>query len=434
MEHTALPRHPSIASPARWLILPALVGLGACGSEAMSLGSNEVAVQETECLAGEITRNIFASNQADIDRLRGCTELPVSLRVVTPTDAPGSISLEPLAQLRRVRGQLQLSGPITSLAGLESLEQVGVLHLRDTQISDLTPLSNLTRVETPTDWRSSDIVITNCDQLTNLWGLENLTAWGSLEISFSEGLVSLEGLTAPEQLDRVILHETPQLADIGALRPVRGVDYFSMSRTGVPGFDGFFLERAGRLNLTENAALTDLDGLRRVNEVEDLLIADNDALTRIELPGLSEWDNISITNNDALLAVPNFNPESSLTTLESSLAGAPRRFQRGLFEVGDNPLVTAVEMYNLYAVEAIVVYRNATLAQVSIPNVTRLDSLWIQDNALLQAVLFNTVAPVNNLTLRNNPLMSVAAFATVKASTRDIAGNLDELEPAPATP
>lgn len=426
--------HTFVDAAPRWLLLPALAGLAACGSDAMSLGSNEVAVEDSECRGGAVIGNIVASSQADVDRLAGCRELPGSLRVVTPTDAPGSISLAPLAELRRVAGQLQFSGPLTSLAGLESLEEVGVLHLRNTLVADLIPLSNLARVETPTDWQSSDILITNCDQLVDLWGLENLTAWGSLEITESDGLVSLEGLQAPERLDRVVLNATPLLRDISALAPVRGADYFYMWRTAVTHFDGFSLERADTLILTENAALTDLDGLRRLSEVEDLLIVDNDALVRMELPGLRRWDNISVTNNAVLVAVPQFNAATNVTSVVSGLEGGPRGFQRALFEVGDNPLLTTIDLYNSFDIESIVIYRNPSLTLASIPNVLRMDSLWVQDNPLLRDVSIYGLAQIGNLTLRNNPAMTVTGFASVQAASRDVSGNLDELEPAPATP
>jgi hypothetical protein len=401
----------------------------------MSLGSNEVAVEDGGCLAGEVIGNVIASSQADVDRLAGCRELPGSLRVVTPADAPGSISLAPLAELQRVPGQLQISGPITSLAGLESLEEVGVLHLRDTLIADLIPLRGLTRVETPTDWQSSDVLITKCSQLVDLSGLENLTAWASLEISYSDALVSLQGLTAPEQLDRIVLDALPVLSDISALKPVRGVDFFSMWRTAVSGFDGFSLERADTLSLSENHSLADLDGLRRLNEVEDLLIVDNDALVRMDLPRLSRWDNVSIRSNDALSSVPTFNPQASWSGVTPSLVGGPPpRFQRGLFEVGDNSRVTTIDMYGGFDIESIVIYRNASVRQVSIPSISRADTLWVQDNPQLQAVSISLLVQLGNLTLRNNPAMSVADFAHVQAATRDVSGNLDELAPAPATP
>ena len=419
----------------RCILAPALGALAACGSDAMSLGSNEVAVEDAECLAGEIVGNIFASSQADVDRLAGCRELPGSLRVATPADAPGSISLAPLADLRRVHGQLQLSGPITSLAGLESLEEVGVLHLRDALVPDLLPLGNLKRVETPRDWQSSDVVINNCDQLVNLWGLENLTTWGSVEINFSDGLVSLEGLTAPDQLDRIVLDAMPALSDISALEPVRGVDFFSLWQTAVTGFDGFSLERADMLNLTENRALTDLGGLRRLSEVEDLLIVDNDALVSVELPRLSTWNNIKIILNDALLTIPRSNSGMTWSGVMPSLEGGPQpRFRRGLFEVGDNPLLTTIDMYDPFDIESIVIYRNASLTEADMPNVSRTDSLWIQDNAALQFVFVSSLAQTGTLTLRDNPVMSVAGFASVQAASRDISGNLDDLEPAPVTP
>lgn len=431
MKHIARSRHSHWFAPAatRWLVLPALIGLVACGSDAMSLGSNEAAVEEGECLAGEITGDLVASTQADVDALSGCRELPGSLRIMTPAFAPGSISLEPLAELRRVNGQLQIGGPITSLAGLESLEAVGMLHLRDTQLTDLTPLRGLTRVETPTDWRAPHILIDGCDQLSDLRGLENLSVWSSLEISRSNGLVSLAGLQAPERLESVILNYAPQLSDLSALASVREIGLFTLTGSAVVGFGGFLLDSIGTLYLFDNAALTDFDGLNRLAEIGDLAIVENDALVRIDLPELNAFDNVTIIGNDALLAVPPLDTDNSWSNVVSGIADVPTGFVRGVFEVGDNPLVASIAMPNLFNAEAVVIYRNPSLTTLDMTGLFRTDSMWIEENATLASVNASSLDRVSSLTIRNNPALSVAPFAAVQTFTSDVAGNLDA--PAP---
>jgi hypothetical protein len=225
MKHTAHSRCSLslIPSASRSLVLPALVGfaglvgLAGCGSDAMSVGSNEASVEQSACQA-EISGDIVAFSQADVDVLRGCPGLPGALRIMTRASAPDSISLAPLASLRRVGGPLDIRGPISSLAGLESLEAVGVLQLSDTLLTDLAPLRALTRVDTQVgpqpDLGADGIVISGCDGLADLSGLENLTTWGSLLIIQSAGLVSLDGLQAPGRAASVRLIDTPQLADV----------------------------------------------------------------------------------------------------------------------------------------------------------------------------------------------------------------------------
>jgi len=431
MKHTAH-SHPGSFAPSapRWMLLPAIVGLVGCGSDAMSLGSNEVAVEQGECLAGELTGDIVASSQADIDALSGCEELPGSLRIVTPAGAPGSISLEPLGELRRVYGQLQISGPITSLAGLESLETVGVLTLRDTLLPDLIPLRGLTRVDTPADWRVDGIQIQDCDELGDLRGLENLIIWGSLLIIESDGLVSLAGLQAPERIASVRLINVPQLADVSALAPARRIEFLDLTGTAVTGFDGFQLESGDLLNLNQNHALTDLDGLSRLEEVGHLGIVDNDALVRMDLPQLRAWDSVLVTYNDALLEVPDYDSGGSAWSgFSSGLEGVPSDFSRRSFEVGDNPLVTQISMLDPFGVQSIVIYRNASLTTLDLRNTQRANTLWIQDNAALASANVSGLGQVVTLTIRNNPSLSVAPFAAVQAFTRDVTGNLDAIAP-----
>jgi hypothetical protein len=415
-------------SATHWITLPALIALAGCGSDAMSLGSNEVAVAQSECLAGPIDGDLIASSQADIDALRGCRELPGSLRVVVPSYAPGSISLEPLSELQRVHGQLQISGPISSLAGLESLEAVGVLHLLDTDLTDLLPLRGLTRVDNPADWQVDGIRIDHCAQLVDLRGLENLTSWGSLQITQSDALVSLAGLQAPERVESIRLISLPQLGDVNSLAPVRVVGFFDLTSTAVTRFDEFALERADTLNLANNP-LTDLDGLRRLEEVGDLNITGNAALVRLGLPALRAYENVDISGNPVLLTL--LEPEAGWASSDrfSGLEGVPGGFAHGMLSIGDNPLVTSIEVRDPYNFERIVIYRNASLGTLSIPYVQRADTVWIQDNAALSSVDMPLLAQVATLTVRDNPALSVAPFAGVQTFQSEISGNLDTLAP-----
>jgi hypothetical protein len=414
---------------ASWVFLPALVGVAGCGSDALSLGTDEAAVEESVCLAGEITGNIVVSTQAEVDALRGCQELPGSLRIRVPDDAPGSISLEPLSELRAVRQQLRISGPITSLAGLESLEVVGRLDLGSTLLEDLIPLRGLTRVGLPEDWRGPSVVIEDCDLLTDLRGLENLRSWRSLDISLSDALVSLAGLQAPELVDSVILYSSPQLRDVSALAPVVQAGNFTVGDTAVEGFDGFQLESVDTFSLYENPALTDLDGLDRLEAVGSMSITDNDALVRIELPDLDAYDAIQITGNDALLAVPAFDTDASWSAPVSALGTVPLAFTRALFEVGDNPLVTTIDMPNLVTIEQVVIYRNASLTGIDMNFLIRADALYIQENAVLASVAADSLYRVGELSIRNNPALSVAPFAAVQTFAKDVTGNIDTLAP-----
>lgn len=432
MQHTARTRRSRSSAPITCLLLPALAALAGCGSDAMSLGTDEVVapVEASEC---SVSGDVDAASQDAVDALRGCTELPGDLRIRTWGDAPGSISLEPLSELRHVKGTLELTGPFTSLVGLESLEGVGALFLHDAQVTDLSALHALSRIEASTDWRSTfpGLFIENCDELTDLRGLENLTAWDSLEIGRSDGLVSLAGLQAPSRLESVIIEDAPQLSDLRALSPARNIGIFNLTRTAVTGLDSFELQRVETLYLAENPALSDLDGLSHLGEAESIIIADNDALVRMDLPELTGWSNLSVSGNDVLEAVDDANGGASWTSVASPIDGLPVAYQRQLLAISGNPHVTHISMLDALDVERVVINQNPSLSTLDMPAVTRADTLWLEDNAALSRVELPELHQVASLTVRNNPTLSVAPFANVKTLSFDVTGNLDALPASP---
>ena len=217
---------------------------------------------------------------------------------------------------------------------------------------------------------------------------------------------------------------------MSALAPVRVAGFVALSGTAVTGFEELSLESADTLSLTQNPALTDLDGLSRLEEVGELYIYGNDALVRMDLPQLSVYDFVSIIGNPALLSLL-LEPAAgwAWTGRTSSLENVPLGFQRRMFEVGDNPRVTNITLTDGLDIEEVVIYRNASLASLSLPRLQRSDTLWLQDNAALASVEVPQLNRVSTLTIRNNPALSVAPFAGVQTFQSELTGNLDTLEP-----
>jgi hypothetical protein len=442
MQHESLKPNHRNRSHARaqraWLVLPGLVYLAGCG-EALNLGANEAAIggEEDTCNVGE--EDVVATTQEQIDALSGCRELRGSLTVRLAYDQPGSLSLEPLASLEVVRGQLWIDGPATSLVGLEALEEVGALQLTGLQVPNLASLAALSRAQGDPTLRIFDggtggglVRIDRCEGLIDLQGLENLTTWSSLSVEQTDSLESLAGLRPPRFIESVLLRSLPRLKDMSALATVREAEYFGVHHTGLERiYPPLALDRVGLLEVQLNAALADLDGLFALSAVEVLRIEDNDALVRIELPDLSDFDAISIVGNDALTAVPHYEADQQNPVWPIGTPGTGSvRERRALFEVGDNPLVTSITLPTDAADLGLVsIYRNQSLANVDMGNLVRADTLWLLANPVLNSITMPDLRGVDSLQIKDNPALSVAPFATLPTFTRDVTGNLDELAP-----
>jgi hypothetical protein len=416
--------------------LSAVALLSGCDGGAYNLGEDEPVGEQLE---GACDVSIGASGtlvvqtQADVDALSGCRELPGNLFIDLQEGAE-SLSLAALAELEVVRGVLSIDGPLTSLVGLEALEQISGLSLEGLLVSDLTPLRGLVTMERQPDYRriGGTIRIAGCDQLVDLAGLENLAAWESLSIESMLNLETLAGLQSPSRAETIEIRLAPRLSDVSALAGVEEVSGFMLARTAVESLDDLRLEAAEWLHLGQNHLLTDLDGLRRLRAVGSLEIQDNDALLRVELRSLDDFEAIWILDNAVLEAIPHYS--ASRGTFYRPLSGGAdtnyARFGRRLFEVGDNPQLRSVVLPTDFSdIEQIAIYRNTSLTALDLGFLRRSDGLSIQDNATLGSVLAPALQRVADLAVKNNPALSVAPFANVQTFTRDVSGNLDE--PAP---
>lgn len=427
---------------ARWIVaaasLSSLASLAGCG-QAYNLGADEPAVEEEESTCNASfgpSDRILALNQANLDALSGCRELPGTLYVRAPEEEYDTFSLAALSDLEVVGGLLSIAGPIDSLAGLESLERVGSLELRDLRVSDLTSLANLRSVQgAPSDERSRGVIrIQDCDALTDLTGLEGLTRWSSLRLSDLDNLATLDGLQTPPVLENAEIDLAPRLVDVSALASMEEVASFSLSRTAVPNLDGFGLQTAESVRLHENDSLTDLAGLSRLETLRNLWVEGNDALLQVELPALDDFVSITIIGNAVLKAVPHYEATSSAGWPESlhvfNEDGAYPRASHLLFEVGNNPQVESIVLPTDFTdIAQIAIYGNSGLNTLAMGNLARSNYIWIQSNASLNTVTAASLTQVNELSIRDNPALSVAPFANVQTFEREVTGNLDELAP-----
>ncbi|HTV24641.1 MAG TPA: hypothetical protein VMG12_38380 [Polyangiaceae bacterium] len=413
-------------------------GAGGCNGDALNLGEDDAVLDEVDddgsCNVDPASVSVFAATQAEIDALSGCRELPGNLFInVSDADAD-SFTLQPLSKLEAVHGTLSIVGPLGSLAGLESVQRVAGLDLRYLRVRDLTALRGLTTViREPNQARVGGLIsLQECRQLSDLSGFENVTVWSTLSLSTMDELRTLDGLHVPPRAEAVDISAAPQLSDASALAPLEEIGSLILSGTAIPNLAGYQLRTAEYISLGQNRALTDLDGLSNLQVIGALDIEGNEALQRIELPALDDYDRITIIANAVLQTVPLYLASSGEYVAPSGGGGevAFVRPSRQLFEVGHNPQLTSIMLSAAFTdVQHVAFYDNASLTSIDLANLYQADTLWVRDNPVLASVDAGALRRVVDLGVTNNPALSVSAFANVQTFTRDMAGNLDE--PAP---
>jgi hypothetical protein len=171
--------------------------------------------------------------------------------------------------------------------------------------------------------------------------------------------------------------------------------------------------------------------LSELRTVESLWIEGNQALLRIDLPVLDDFDSISVIRNAVLEAVPLYNATSG-SFAQARFGGSlsSPRPSRQVFEVADNPQLTSVVVPATFTdIEQVAVYGNASLTSLDMVNLAQAKALWIGDNPVLASLNAGALQRVADLAVKNNPTLSVAPFADVQTFTREMTGNLDEPVP-----
>ncbi|MCC6462378.1 MAG: hypothetical protein IT260_18065 [Saprospiraceae bacterium] len=217
---------------------------------------------------------------------KGLETLQSISRYLNCTKNPSLNSLSGLEQLGYIGGDLEIvENPVlTSLQGLGNLKAVGQ-NLRVYQNTALTNLDGLNQL----DSIGGFLLISNDSALTSLQGLENLR-WVDKEffIVRNPALSSLQGLG---NLREIGSNGSPvYIEENHALKNLEGLDRLS----AVP----------GELNIRNNASLLNLEGLNHLKSVQYYLrIEDNPALQTLNgLDSLVKIDfwSLEISNNDVL--------------------------------------------------------------------------------------------------------------------------------------
>jgi hypothetical protein len=416
--------------------------VAACSADAVSIGADDAAFgsePKPECRS-DVSTSVATRNQQQIDALAGCEEIHGDLSI---TSFRG-MDLRPLRWLRVVHGGFDVSSeyrrvPAESLAGLQALERVGGLALRNLEVSDLSALVSLTIVASdPINQNPlSDgvIIIDGCNQLRDLSGLAQVTGWSELMLSNNANLESLNGLYVGRELRRVGLLGLPKLRDLTALAPVWRIERLSIQNTGLEDLDG--LEDViymGSLEIYRNPNLRSLQPLSMLNTLQDMYVSDNAVLEQLpQASFLIGLGRLMISNNPELRSVPRYH--GGLGGLPARADGAPDTQGVGFqwIDIARNPKLSEIALPTNHASgQSVSVYDNQALTDLDLGGLRSVDSLEIRDNASLSQLTLNELARADDLTVVNNPQLSTGIFDNVQTFSRDMVGNLSGTGAAPA--
>jgi hypothetical protein len=419
----------------------ASAGLGlACGSERLSLGAGEALLEpgEATCGGGVVHGEVEVHDQPGLEALAGCEEVVGNLWI----HAFAGVDLRPLSSLRIVRGDLAISPNdsgfdlFESLEGLEALEQVSRLSIYNLGATDLSPLSNLKRVEldpqSPWD-EGGSIDIQGCPNLVDLTGLGGLEQWDTLFMQGNAALVSLAGLGLPS-LGRPSIRVAglPALRDVSALAGLEAMTMLQFWDTGLERIAPLGLRHVSLLDLMNNDALVDIDGLAGFETLGGLMLRENDALERLpEWPELRRLKDVQIVNNAALESIPAYVTQSlegnfvlGDYSIPSNNPDVLQPHDFTMFEVGGNPKLTSLTLpTGLERGQYIGVYDNPSLTSLNLSSVNQLDQLSIRNNAVLASVGLGGLEAVDELAVQGNPMLPSETFADVASFKRVIDGN-----------
>ncbi len=441
---------PSAASPFVRRTSAAAVGLCAallgCSDERLNMGEGVPVPMEpaalpltSRCLESpSLEGEISVHNQRELDALEGCERIDGDLYV----EAFAGAQLHALHALTAVSGvfnvghtpdqyadtqpedaaaqqELQESGWLASLEGLEALESAGSLSLLGFASEDVKPLANL---RTLTDGLS----IGFATNLKNFDGLQNLTGLQSLSINAALKLESFDGLTLPEYM--LSMHLTD--VDLRQLKPI-GVKYLDglyVDDTQLHDLAPFAsLAYAGHISIVANFQLTSLAGLENLQRLKGLDLDYNRALRDVpDFEQVGGLRSLRITGSPELARFPAFQtmqfvyPSTTPLSPEDFITTRPDVLE--IVELG----LTELSLPAGWSSAAFVrIEFNANLRHIDFTRQSYIDYLSIRNNAQLESVSIGALGKVNVLDVVDNPRLSMAAFDAVRRLDLTASGNAD---------
>lgn len=349
---------------------------------------------------------IVIESARDLERLRGCTEIDGDL-TLSAFVAP---DLFPLNALQHVRGTLRLA-MAAPLDGLESLQQVWGLTLDRLQAPSLVPLGNLWRIGR---FEGDDGVLailssTGFADLAGLWSIRDVS---HVRIEDNPELVSLRGLTLPNNLQELEVRANASLTDLGDSSNLRKAERIFIDANPVRSLAGLStLEEVGILTL-EKLGIESLDDLQALHTATDVSIRDNDELLDIARLANVTFFSLALSRNGRIQSLPEFGLQTELQQVQirdnAALATGPRFpnvVSASRIMVSRNPSLTRIDGFpQLVTVRTLEVRENQSLLALELGSLGQYDVARIVCNAALaeSTIVPNLSAIGDRLEMRGN--------------------------------
>lgn len=256
------------------------------------------------CPTGDITFSLQSQVNAFPGTYPGCTTIEGYLRI----SQSNITDLTPLAQLTTVNGYLHI-GPNSQLVDLDGLQQIttvgGALSIvGNTALTSLSALAGITTV-------GGSMEVSQNNSLSILTGLHNITGLGgSLTITENAALDDLQGLEGLESIDGgIYIAENPVLGSMQGLAP---------SSVG------------GGFELTNNLQLMDLSAASGLTTLGGplSLIGNTSILSLQELAGITAINGVlRLTGSSGLMYLAGLDNIDPGTILNLIIANNPGLFQ-----------------------------------------------------------------------------------------------------------
>lgn len=182
---------------------------------------------QAQCPEGNQWGDVYLTTQAEVDAFAvnypNCTEFAGWLIIgdVDLSGIPVNITdLTPLSNITSVEGFAVYSTQVTSLSGLNNLTNAEWVHIMENhQLTSLSGLENLASI-------SDGFAIYDNYQLTSLTTFNNLTSITDLQFYGNHSLTSLSGLESIISLEFLSIWNNNQLTDISALQNIDPATFF----------------------------------------------------------------------------------------------------------------------------------------------------------------------------------------------------------------
>jgi len=264
--------------------------------------------------------------------------------------------LSPLSSLERVRSAIDIisTSELKTLHGLDNLTHTGYLTQSPLRIISNSGLESLQGLNGLVN-AAGGIMIGSIDSLVDLKGLDSLQKVEgksnlSLYISNCASLNSLEGLNNLESVRDLHIAVNPLLSDISALANLANIEnsltiHSCPSLVDLNGIQS--ITRLTEISILNNDGITNLKGLENIDEVQTVVISDNEILTDVTaLGGIGQLESLVFSRNDTMVDFQGLERITFVSTLSiednsilESFAGLENLEEVNELYVNRNPII-----------------------------------------------------------------------------------------------